>query len=116
VSRTETHWSPEALFTLVSDTDEPDRSASNAVDADSVSVTIYTREDCSLCVVARETVERVAADLAVDVDLELVNVDSDPGLADEYGERVPYVFVDGTPAFKYEVDERELRLKLLAAS
>jgi len=29
---------------------------------------------------------------------------------------VPYVFVDGRPAFKYEVDERELRLKLLAAA
>ncbi|RAW44461.1 glutaredoxin family protein [Halorubrum sp. 48-1-W] len=87
-----------------------------ATDTDPVPVTIYTREDCHLCVVAHETVRDVAADLAVDVDLELVDVDEDPELADEYGERVPYVFVDGTPAFKYEVDERELKLKLLAAS
>ncbi|WP_066418379.1 glutaredoxin family protein [Halorubrum aethiopicum] len=100
----------------MSDTDDPDRSASNPSDTDPVPVTIYTREDCSLCVVARETVERVAADLAVEVDLETVDVDEDPELAEEYGERVPYVFVDGTPAFKYEVDERELRLKLLSAS
>ena len=85
-------------------------------DADPVPVTIYTREDCHLCAVARETVRDVAVDLAVDVDLELVDVDEDPELADEYGERVPYVFVDGTPAFKFEVDERELKLKLLAAS
>ncbi|MFC5278000.1 glutaredoxin family protein [Halorubrum rubrum] len=85
-------------------------------DVDPVPVTIYTREGCSLCVVARETVERVAADLAVEVRLELVDVDEDPELAEEYGDRVPYVFVDGNPTFKYEIDERELRLKLLAAS
>lgn len=87
-------------------------------DADAtVPVTLYTREDCSLCVAARETIESVAADLdGVAVALDAVDVDADPGLADEYGERVPYVLVDGTPAFKYEVDERDLRLKLLAAT
>lgn len=85
-------------------------------DDDAVPVTIYTREGCSLCVIARETVERVADDLGVAVDVEMVDVDADPELADEYGERVPYVLVDGHPSFKYEVDERELRLKLLAAS
>ena len=82
-----------------------------------VSVTLYTREDCSLCVVARETIESVSADLdGVRVDLDVVDVDADPELADEYGERVPYVLVDGAPAFKYEIEERDLRLKLLAAT
>ncbi|WP_256402170.1 glutaredoxin family protein [Halorubrum salinum] len=81
-----------------------------------VPVTVYTREDCSLCVAAREAIEDVAADLDVAIDLRMVDVDEDPELADEYGERVPYVLVDGHPAFKYEVDERELRLKLLASS
>jgi len=52
----------------------------------------------------------------VTIDLDMVDVDEDPELAEEYGERVPYVLVDGHPAFKYEIDERELRLKLLAAS
>jgi glutaredoxin len=100
----------------VSDTDEPGGSASEPADGDPVGVTIYTRDDCALCVTARETVERVAGDLGIALDLETVDVDADPELADEYGERVPYVLVDGTPAFKYEVDERELRLKLLAAA
>jgi len=81
-----------------------------------VPVTVYTREDCSLCEVARETIKEVAADLDVTIDLDTVDVDEDPELAAEYGERVPYVLVDGHPAFKYEVDERDLRLKLLAAS
>ncbi|GAB6879756.1 glutaredoxin family protein [Halorubrum gandharaense] len=84
--------------------------------SDAVPVTIYTRENCSLCVTARETVERVADDLDVPVDVTMVDVDEDPELAEEYGERVPYVFVDGHPSFKYEVDERKLRLKLLSAS
>jgi glutaredoxin len=81
-----------------------------------VPVTVYTREDCSLCEVARETIEAVAADLDLTIDLDMVDVDEDPELAAEYGERVPYVLVDGHPAFKYTVDERDLRLKLLAAS
>ncbi|QKY16739.1 glutaredoxin family protein [Halorubrum sp. CBA1229] len=81
-----------------------------------VPVTVYTREDCTLCDAARETIEETAAGLDVTIDLDMVDVDEDPELAEEYGERVPYVLVDGHPAFKYEVDERELRLKLLAAS
>jgi glutaredoxin len=96
----------------VVDADEPEDD-----DATSVSVTLYTREDCSLCVVAREAIESVAADLdGVAVELDEVDVDADPKLAEEYGERVPYVLVDGNPAFKYEIEERDLRLKLLAAA
>ncbi|SNR44979.1 glutaredoxin family protein [Halorubrum vacuolatum] len=83
---------------------------------DAVRVTIYTRDECSLCEVAHETVTRVADGLDVSVEVDLVDVDDDPELAAEYGERVPYVLVDGRPAFKYEVDERGLRLKLLAAA
>ena len=81
-----------------------------------VPVTVYTREDCTLCDAARETIEETAAALDVAIDLDMVDVDEDPELAEEYGERVPYVLIDGHPAFKYEVGERELRLKLLAAS
>jgi glutaredoxin len=77
-----------------------------------VSVTVYTREDCHLCAEAIETIERVADDEGVAVALDLVDVDEDPALREEYGERVPYVFVDGSPAFKYHVDERQLREKL----
>ena len=97
---------------------DADAARDDASDAPAtVPVTLYTREDCSLCVVARETIESVAADLdGVRVDLDVIDVDTEPELAEEYGERVPYVLVDGHPAFKYEVDERELRLKLLAAT
>lgn len=77
-----------------------------------VSVTVYTREDCHLCEEAIETIERVADGEGVAVALDLVDVDTDPALREDYGERVPYVLVDGSPAFKYHVDERQLREKL----
>ena len=77
-----------------------------------VEVKIYTRADCHLCENAKATIERVAADVDTPVTIEEVDVDDDETLRAEYGERVPYVFVDGWPAFKYEVDAEELRRQL----
>ncbi|MWV63693.1 glutaredoxin family protein [Halorubrum sp. JWXQ-INN 858] len=108
--------SPDDLETPGGSPDDLETADTEPGRDDAVPVTIYTREGCSLCTVAHGTVERVAADLSVAVAVDLVDVDEDPELADEYGERVPYVFVDGHPAFKYEIDERELRLKLLSAA
>lgn len=75
-------------------------------------VTLYTRDNCHLCDEAEATVERVAADLDASVSVEFVDVDADPGLREEYGEKVPYVFVDDRPAFKFRVDEPALRSRL----
>jgi glutaredoxin len=77
-----------------------------------VSVTVYTREDCHLCEDAIDTIRRVADEEGVELAMDLVDVDTDDELRETYGERVPYVLLDGSPAFKYRVDERELRRKL----
>jgi glutaredoxin len=77
-----------------------------------VSVTVYTRENCHLCAEAIDTIERVADEEGVAVEMDLVDVDTDEQLREAYGERVPYVLLDGRPAFKYRVDERRLREKL----
>lgn len=74
-------------------------------------VTVYTREDCHLCAEAIGTIEAVVRDVETEVDLTLIDVD-EAGLADEYGERVPYVLVEDRPAFKYRVDPDELRARL----
>ena len=76
------------------------------------SVTVYSREDCHLCADALETVREVAASIPHPVELHEVDVDGDPELAATYGERVPYVLIDGHPRFKYRVDEAELRRRL----
>ena len=76
------------------------------------SVTVYTRENCHLCEEVIATVRRVSRSVHTDVALDIVDVDEDSGLRSEYGDRVPYVFVDGRPTFKYRVDEAELRQRL----
>ena len=80
-----------------------------------VDVKIYSRADCHLCEEAKATIERVADEVDTAVTIEEVDVDEDETLRAEYGERVPYVFVDGWPAFKYEVDAGELRRQLESA-
>ncbi|MEF8825002.1 MAG: glutaredoxin family protein [Halapricum sp.] len=77
-------------------------------------ITIYTRENCHLCDAAIETCERAGESVPADVTLDLVDVDEDPELRETYGDRVPYVLVDGHPTFNYRVDEAELRQKLTA--
>lgn len=80
--------------------------------SENVTVTVYTREDCHLCEQAIETIRTVDESVDTDVSLELVDVDEDPQLRAEYGNRVPYVFVDGRAAFKYRVEKSELRRRL----
>jgi glutaredoxin len=75
-------------------------------------ITVYTREQCHLCADAIETIERVVDSVPTAVEIHEIDVDTDPELAVEYGERVPYVLVDNRPQFKYRVDEGELRRQL----
>jgi prepilin-type processing-associated H-X9-DG protein len=65
---------------------------------------VYRRERCELCEQAVETVESVAADAGVAVDVDEVDVDDDPDLRERHGERVPVVFVDGAKQFEIRVD------------
>ncbi|CQR50994.1 MULTISPECIES: glutaredoxin family protein [Haloferax] len=83
--------------------------------SDAVPIVIYTRTECHLCDEAEATVRDVAEEADVPVDIDLVNVDADDELRETYGERVPYVYVDGRPAFKFRVDADRLREKLTAA-
>lgn len=75
-------------------------------------ITVYTREQCHLCADAIETIEQVADSVPTEVEIREIDVDADPELAAEYGERVPYVLLDDRPQFKYRVDEGELRRQL----
>ncbi|MFC7167097.1 glutaredoxin family protein [Halospeciosus flavus] len=84
--------------------------------SDPVRVTIYSREVCPLCEEAKETVDAVVERVEADATVEEVDVDTDPDLREQYGERVPYVFVDGTPKFKFRVDARELERAITDAA
>ena len=76
------------------------------------SVIVYTREDCHLCKDTITTIRSVAESVEPPIKIALVDVDQNETLRAEYGDRVPYVVIDGRPVFKYRVDERELRQKL----
>jgi hypothetical protein len=56
----------------------------------------------------------VIRDVAEEVPLEVeeVDVDSEPDLREKFGGEVPVLFIDGRKAFKYRVAARELKKKL----
>mgnify|MGYP001355636275 CR=1 FL=1 len=70
-------------------------------------VLVYTRAGCHLCEVAEADVARICADLGL--GFSSVDVDSDPELRAEYGDRVPVIMVDGREHGFFRVEEGRLR-------
>ncbi|WP_054052496.1 glutaredoxin family protein [Alloactinosynnema sp. L-07] len=69
-----------------------------------------TRQGCHACEVAEADVERICADLGIGWDA--ADVDSDPELRAEYGDRVPVILVDGAEHGYWKVEEARLRAAL----
>lgn len=75
-----------------------------------VRVTVFTREGCSLCAKAESDVARICAD--VGEAWAAVDVDTDPELRAEYGDRVPVVMIDGKEHGFWRVEEERFRAAL----
>ena len=73
-------------------------------------VEIYTKRDCCLCDEAKEVLARVRTDLPF--ELAEIDIESDPALMERFRTEIPVIFVAGRKAFKYRVDEQELRRRL----
>lgn len=73
-------------------------------------VVVYTRAGCSLCVTAEADVARICGELGV--GWSAVDVDGDPELRAEYGDRVPVIAVDGREHGFWRVEEPRLRAAL----
>ncbi len=71
---------------------------------------LLTRAGCHLCVAAAETLQRIAAEAGV--TSREVDVDGDPELQAEYGDRVPVVLLDGREHSYFTVDVPRLRRDL----
>jgi glutaredoxin len=71
---------------------------------------LMTRAGCHLCEVAAETLERIAAEAGLRP--EPVDVDGDPELQAEFGDRVPVVLLDGREHSYFTVDVPRLRRDL----
>ena len=73
-------------------------------------VTLYTKPGCCLCDEAKDVLARVRAQTPF--DLEEIDIETDSTLRERFAMEIPVVFVDGRKAFKYRVDEEELRKRL----
>ncbi len=69
-------------------------------------VTLYGKPECCLCDEAMEVLRKVNAEIAF--DLEKIDISRNPELLDEFGLKIPVIFVDGVQAFKYRVNEGRL--------
>lgn len=69
-----------------------------------------TRRNCSGCVAAEMDVARICAELGF--GWAAVDVDTDPELRAEYGDRVPVILVDGEEHGFWGVEEDRLRAAL----
>jgi len=72
----------------------------------SARVTLYTRAGCHLCDDALAVV--AAACEASGTTYALVDVDTQPALREQYGEKVPVVTVDGEVAGFWRIDPQVL--------
>jgi hypothetical protein len=74
-------------------------------------ITLISKPGCHLCDLAREVIERVAADLGVRwVELSILD---DPELSAAYWEQIPVTLVDGAQHDYWRVDESRLRRALV---
>ena len=73
-------------------------------------LTLLTRDGCHLCQTAAEALTRIGAEAGLVPDV--VDVDADPELQAEYGDRVPVVLLDGLEHSYFTVDVERLRRDL----
>lgn len=73
-------------------------------------VELMVRQGCGSCVRVAGEVQGVVD--KHDAQMRIVDVDSDPELAAEYGDRVPVVVIDGEEFACWEVDAEELAEEL----
>ena len=73
-------------------------------------LTLYSRKDCCLCDAMKAVINKVAANLPLEIDE--IDVDGSLELREKFADQVPVLFIDGRKAFKYRVTVRELESKL----
>jgi hypothetical protein len=77
-------------------------------------VIVMTRQGCPSCEVAEADVARICDSLGV--GWAAADVDADPVLAAEYGDRVPVILVDGVEHGHWTVEEESLRRALAVSN
>jgi glutaredoxin len=79
-----------------------------------IALTLYSRPGCHLCDEMKATVDRVARQVAL--TLQVVDISTDAELEARYGLEIPVLVINGQKAAKYRVAEDELTRILIARS
>jgi hypothetical protein len=77
-------------------------------------VSVLSRPGCHACEVAEADVARICGEL--DIGWVVQDVDSDPELRAEYGDRVPVILIDGAEHGYWLVEEDRFRAALSSPS
>ena len=75
-----------------------------------IRIDIYSRPGCHLCDDAKAVIEQYRSAYAM--ELQSINVETDPELESRYGNDIPVVWINGREAFRHRVDRSELERKL----
>lgn len=75
---------------------------------------LLSRPECHLCEELRQRVDGMLGDLPR--EWEVVDVDSDPDLAAQFGDAIPVLFVNGKLFAKTRLPPIATRLRLLRAA
>jgi glutaredoxin len=77
------------------------------------SLALFWAPGCHLCEPAKATARAVCDELGV--AYEEIDISRDPALEEQYRPSLPVIEIDGRRAFKFFVDEGELRRRLARA-
>ena len=77
-------------------------------------VIIYSRPGCHLCDEAKQAIE--AAHCLDEYTLEEINIESDPGLLNQYQYDIPVITINGVEAFRHRLTSEAFRERLLTGS
>ncbi len=78
-----------------------------------VSVELYTRADCHLC---HQALDALLAHAEFLPPVHEIDIDSDPGLVEQYGDSIPVVVIDGRERFRGQINVLLLRRLIDATS
>ena len=79
-------------------------------------LTLIGKPDCHLCDVARAIVDAVVAELPEDaVEVQEQSILDDPGLYEQWWEKIPVVLIDGDFHAHWRVSADRLRAALAAS-
>jgi len=75
-----------------------------------VKVTLYSKKDCHLCDIAKETLLKIQEKYVF--PLIEIDIEKDRAIFEKYKYLIPVIEIDGEIVSNYQVDENKLILKL----